>query len=80
MSYLSYRFWHDLYGDRWSRLPDEPELFEQEGHLWNLTEHQTFFSANEQRRRPGAVSAEAEALSWLVGGNAHETHSFGHQG
>jgi hypothetical protein len=41
----------------------EPELFAQEGHLWNLTEHQTFFSANEQRRRPGAASAEAEALS-----------------
>jgi hypothetical protein len=44
---------------------DDPgyRIFEKEGHLWNLTEHQTFFSANEQRRRPGAASAEAEALS-----------------
>jgi hypothetical protein len=31
----------------------------REGHLWNLTEPQTFFFANEQRRRPGAASAEA---------------------
>jgi Archaeal fructose 1,6-bisphosphatase len=30
--------------------------------LWNLTEHKTFFSANEQRRRPGAASAEAAGL------------------
>ena len=37
--------------------------FEKEEYLWNLTEHQTFFSTNEQRRRPGAASAEAEALS-----------------
>jgi hypothetical protein len=35
----------------------------REGHLWNLAEPQTFFFANEQRRRPGAASAEAEALS-----------------
>jgi hypothetical protein len=33
----------------------------QRGHnlAWNLSQHQTFFSANEQRRRPGAASAEA---------------------
>jgi len=37
------------------------QLFEQEGQPWNLSKHQTFF-ANEQRRRPGAASAEAEAL------------------
>jgi hypothetical protein len=37
------------------------QLFEQERQLWNLSKHQTFF-ANEQRRRPGAASAEAEAL------------------
>jgi hypothetical protein len=35
----------------------------REKHLWNLTGPQTFFFANEQRRRPGAASAEAEALS-----------------
>src|SRR6516164_8172896 len=33
----------------------------QERQLRNLSKHQTFF-ANEQRRRPGAASAEAEAL------------------
>ncbi|MEH6949751.1 hypothetical protein V4R08_00065 [Nitrobacter sp. NHB1] len=26
--------------------------FSREGHLWNITEHQTFFSANEQRLAP----------------------------
>src|SRR6266404_5341037 len=36
-------------------------------HLWNLTEPQTFFFANEQRRRPGAASADAEALRWSEG-------------
>ena len=34
-------------------------------------------STNEQRRRPGAASAEALSCA---GRNAHETHCFGHQG
>ena len=41
------------------------QLFEQERQLWNLSIHQTFF-ANEQRR--SGVR------------NAHEIHSFRHQG
>src|SRR3979411_1039309 len=42
--------------------------FSGEGNLWNLTEHQTFFPANEQRRCPGAASAEYRAeLRWSEG-------------
>jgi hypothetical protein len=55
------------------------QLFEQAWQLWNLSKHQTFF-ANEQRRRPGAASAEGEALRRTGVRNAHETHSFSHQG
>jgi hypothetical protein len=54
------------------------QLFEQERQLWNLSKHQTFF-ANEQRRRPGAASAEAKALR-CTGRGAHEAHYIGHQG
>lgn len=47
-------------------LEQEHDLQEFQGAVIfparNLSEHQTFFSANEQRRRPGAASAEAFGL------------------
>ena len=54
--------------------------FRERRALRNLTEHQTFFSANEQRRRPGAASAEAPRCNSNEGTysatHAHETLSL----